>query len=88
MPITPFRTRARSTTGSAHALAPVTPDDVTELPRGVARGVYVGGAGDLVIEDGAGAVVTIVSGDHQYHPVIARRVLATGTTATAILALY
>lgn len=80
--------RALSQTGSATALEPVAPTDDADLPGGPARGLFVGGAGDVVVHDGRGVEVVIASQASQYHPVRIRRVLQTGTTATAILALY
>jgi len=61
----------------------VTPSDVTVLD-GV-RSLYVGGTGTLVV-DIAGVVETYTNAPVGYHPLQARRVLSTGTTATAIVA--
>jgi hypothetical protein len=38
--------------------------------------------------DQSGGVAAFTSGDTQYHPISVRRVLATGTTASGIVALY
>jgi len=83
-----FSARAQSSVGPAMTLAPVSPADDADLPGGSTRAIFVGGAGDLTVMDAGGAAVTIVSAAHQYHPIAVRRVLATGTTATAIVALY
>lgn len=83
-----FSARAQSSVGPAMMLAPVSPADDADLPGGATRAIFVGGAGDLTVLDSNGTAVTIVSAAHQYHPITVRRVLATGTTATAILALY
>jgi hypothetical protein len=84
----PFATRAASATSSVRAVSAVTPDDAADLPKGVARALFVGGGGDVVIEDAEGNVVTLASGSHQYHPIEVKRVRASGTTATALVALY
>lgn len=83
-----FTGRAASGVGPATALRPVSPDDLADLPDGPARSLFVGGAGLVAVEDASGARAVIDSAAHQYHPVQIRRVLATGTTATGLLALY
>lgn len=80
--------RALSPSAPAMALAAVTPDDAADLPRGLSRGLYVAGAGAVTLMDAEGGVVTLQSADTQYHPVRVRRVLAAGTTATGMVALY
>jgi hypothetical protein len=67
----------------------VTPDNTTDLATGVTRALYVGGAGNLVVTmaNGVDATFTGVAAG-TYLPVRVGRVKATGTTATAILALY
>jgi hypothetical protein len=71
--------------------------DTTEYPGGVA--VYVGGAGDVVVEPISGAggqaptgysdtTVTFTLEAGQFVPVTVKRVLATGTDATAMVAIY
>ncbi|SCM80005.1 conserved hypothetical protein [uncultured Pleomorphomonas sp.] len=64
----------------------VTPDDDTDLAV-ASRALYVGTAGDLAITTVGGSTVTLkqVSG---WVPVRVARVLATGTTATNIVALW
>lgn len=84
----PFSGRAASPIGPARRLHPVTPADGQDLPNGLCRSLFVGQAGTLTIVDSVGTTVTIASLDGQYHPVCARRVLSTGTTAGGILALY
>lgn len=75
-------------TYSAQTFAAVTPNDSTNLPA-VARGLYVGGDGNVVIvglDDAAVTFVGVVAGT--LLPVAAKRVNATSTTATNIVALY
>ena len=65
--------------------AAVTP----QSPRPLGCVLYVGGAGDLVVETIGGDVVTfagVLAGS--FIPVQVRKVLSTGTTATNILALW
>jgi hypothetical protein len=72
----------------ARRAAAVTPSDASDLPQ-VAKALYLGGGGDLAIvpADGPGAVVLK---DHApgYVPIQVRRVLATGTTAADVVALF
>lgn len=76
------------TQGYASA-ATVIPNDATDLVNGQTRGVYVGGAGnmDVLMSDGSEVtfsgipVGTIL-------PIAVKRVKATNTTATNIVALY
>lgn len=75
--ITQFPTRAEA----------VTPSDTTEYDLGIA--VYVGGAGDVVVEPfHGGNTVTFSPSAGDMLPVLCRRVLATGTTATDIKGIY
>lgn len=83
-----FSNRAMSISGPARSLAPVAPSDTAMLPGGLTRAVFVGGAGDLVVQDPDGGVVTLASASHQYHPIQIGKVFATGTTATGIVVLY
>ena len=82
------RTRSLDQSGPASRFSAVTPDDAATLPQGATRGLYVGGAGTLKVVGDDGASVEFVSGPHQYHPLRVARVLATGTSATGIVALY
>lgn len=84
----PLSTRSLADDASALRLAPVTPEDAAPLPQGPCRGLFVGEAGELAVEDLGGRVTTLLSGASQYHPIRVRRVLATGTTAARIVALY
>lgn len=74
----------------ARKLASVTPSDTVNLPGGVCRALYIGGAGDIAIlaEDDSSAVTLsgVVAG--QVVPVRAKRVNSTNTTATLIVAMY
>lgn len=83
----------------ANNLRAVTPNDVTDLasvsvvghpgaPR-LPRGLWIGGAGNinvLAYGDTSPVVLTVTAGT--LIPVFAKRVYATSTTATNIVALY
>ena len=74
--------------GSGEEIITITPNDVADLPMGVTRALYVGVEGAVSIIDRFGNASVVISGAAQYHPLRVLRVLATGTTATNILALY
>jgi hypothetical protein len=68
-------------------------DDVTDLPGGPTRALYVGGAGDVTVvmlgQAVAATTVTFASvAAGTMLDVQVSRVFTTGTTATLILALY
>jgi hypothetical protein len=83
-----FKNRAASVSGPAERFVAVAPNDTAPLPGGTSRGLHVTVAGTLSVADADGNVVTIASGAGQYHPLRVARVLATGTTAGGIVALY
>ncbi len=74
-------------TSPARRLLAVTPADA-DLAGGLTRGLFVGRAGTIAVRDSYGTTVTFTSADSQYHPIRVIRVLAAGTTATGIVALY
>ena len=66
----------------------VAPNDSADLTN-IARGVYVGVSGNLnvvMLDDSAGVITSVASG--VIHPIRIKRILATDTTATNILAFY
>ena len=71
----------------AVGVAAVTPSDTTDMRP--ARALWIGGAGSLVIvaADGSSATIAGIPAGSLL-PIAAKRVNATGTTATAIVALY
>ena len=85
----PYRNTFESATNQARQAVEVTPSDGTDLAQ-YAKALYIGVSGDLTIipleaEDDTGVLFK----DHPagYMPVMVRRVLATGTSATNIVAL-
>lgn len=83
-----FSGRAKSVDGPSDEFAAVAPSDASDLPLGLTRALFVGQAGVLTVHDARGVAVSFTSNDAQYHPLRVQRVLATGTTATGIVALY
>ena len=66
--------------------------DAANLTNGLTSGLYVGGAGNVVVTlenmaDGASITLTALAVG-VVHPLAVKRVWATGTTATGILAMY
>lgn len=88
MPGSIFNGRAASAQAPAGRLSPVTPDNGADLPGGTTRGLFVGGDGAVAVVDAEGGTAVIISAASQYHPIRVRRVLADGTTASDIVALY
>lgn len=79
--------RTADATVAAHSAYAVTKSDTTVLPT--TRGLYVGGAGDVAVtmaEDQNNVTFTAVPAG-SILPVQVTKVLSTGTTATAIVAL-
>lgn len=74
--------------GPIRYLNSVTPNDSADLGS-PARALYVGVSGDVAIHDMNGDTVTIVGlAAGVVHPIAAKRVMSTNTTATSILAGY
>jgi hypothetical protein len=84
-----YRSHAPSSGAPARRAEAVTPSDTTDLTT-YAKALYVGGAGDIrLLPVGAddAEIVTLKAHPIGYVAVQTRRVLATGTTATSIVAL-
>lgn len=65
----------------------ITPSD-TAVIEPLTRAIYIGGAGDLAVEMSSGAQITFVAVQSgAVLPLQVRKIRATGTTATAIIAL-
>lgn len=83
-----FQKHSRSLTSPPEQAAAVVPADGTDLSC-VTRAIYVGGGGSLRVRMLGGAEVTFAAVPAgALLPLRVRRVLATGTTATAIIALW
>lgn len=74
---------------TATSLKAVTPDDDNDLPDGVCRALWIGGAGDVELtaedDDTSVTIASVAAGT--ILQIRTKRVLA-GTTATAVIALY
>jgi len=76
-------------TRSAGHWVAVTPSDTTDISASTVKGIWVGGAGNLVIVGRDKAVETLVGVPAgTLLPINPRRINATLTTATALIALY
>ena len=82
-----FSSYAPSLTGPAGAAAAIVPHDTTPLAT-PSRAIYVGVGGDLRVEMLSGEVVVLTNAvAGAVYPLRARRVMATGTTASSLVAL-
>ena len=84
-----YRFTAPRDAAPATDAAAVTPSDSTPLPGGNARFLYVGGSGSVVVVTAGGTQVTLsnaVAGSTI--PLEVTQVMATGTTATGLVAFY
>lgn len=71
------------------AAAAVTPNDSADLPGGPCKGLYIGVAGNVTVDmDNGGSSILFTAAPVGVLPIVARRVRATGTAATGIVALY
>lgn len=66
----------------------ITPSDSAALPNGPCRRIWVGGTGNIAIEDEAGTAVTVESIPVGMFDGGAYKIKATGTTATKLIAVY
>lgn len=81
-----FRNRESSLESPARWAEAVTPNDAADLPN-FSRALYVGGGGDIRITTVGGDTVTLTAATG-FLPICVARVHATGTSATAIVALW
>ena len=82
-------TQNRRVNQQSSSFSAVTPDDSNDLSS-YAYGLYVGGAGNIAIigVDDSSAVTFVGIPAGSFLPVMAKRVMSTGTTATNIVALH
>ncbi len=75
-------------TGSARKAVAIVPDTNNDLPNFASRGIWVGGAGIVVLDPVDGAPnISITCPAGAFLPIQARRVRAT-STATLMIAFY
>jgi hypothetical protein len=69
---------------------PITPSDTVNLPRGNTGGVWVGTGGDVAAVMGNNVMPVVLAAvpTGAWLPIAAKRINATGTTATGLVALY
>ena len=82
----PFERQRAGLESPASRGAAVTPDDAADLST-AARFLYIGTTGDVVLDTIGGDTLTFVDVGG-FLPVRTRRVRATGTTATGIVARW
>ncbi len=77
-----------STSSPARLALPITPNDATDFQY-VGKGIYVGGAGDIVVimANSTTPVTFRSTATGSILPIRVSRVLATGTTATNLVLL-
>lgn len=79
--------RSADATVSSYDAAAVTPSDTNNIRT--SRGLYVGGAGNIVVDMAYGTTITFVGVQAgTVLPLQVTRVYSTNTTATNIVALY
>lgn len=84
----PFKFNATGLTSPGRNAFAVTPNDSTDLTF-TARGLYIGGGGDVKLDTAQGDTVTFVGVPAgSVLPVTAARVYSTDTTATSIVAIW
>ena len=86
----PLAARVASASSPARRAQSITPNDSADLST-YAKALYVGGEGDVAvvpIEAPDDTPVVFASHPVGYLPVQVRRVMATSTTATSIVALF
>ncbi len=82
----PYKNLGLSLSSPAVSAHEITPNDATDLPS-TSRAIWVGVAGDLAVRMANGEEVTL-TGAIGVLPIRVERVLATGTTASAVVALW
>lgn len=82
-----YRDRVLDPTAPARKAFAITPSD-TEDVETVPRALYIGVEGDVAVIMGDDSASVTLVGASGLLPVMVRRVLATGTTATDIVGVY
>lgn len=88
MPVTGNLDVQLSGSSATQAIA-VTPNDAADLASGATKGLYLGGTGNVKVDMADGSTVTFIGlAGGVIHPISVKRIYATDTTATSILAVY
>lgn len=83
MALNPFHFHSKSATGPAYGSVAITPNNSADLATDI-RAVTIGGAGTLSWVGIDGVTYATASLPAGTYPLLARRIRATGTTATQI----
>jgi hypothetical protein len=84
----PFRAHARGLTSPPEHGSAIVPDDLAALAQAT-RALYVGGGGDVTARMLGGSLVTLANvPEGTLIPLRVTQVMASGTTATAIVGLW
>ncbi len=76
-------------TAPAMSAAAVTPNDSADIPTGICRALYIGVGGTVVLDTSNATSLTFVGlQSGTILPLNIKRVRATSTTATNLMALY
>jgi len=87
MPKDPFSNNASTSTSQSRRWAAITASDAADLDT-FPRAIRCNGAGNLVLRGTDGVDVTFAVSAGETLPLQPSRVMATGTTATGIVALF
>ncbi|MFV0243674.1 MAG: hypothetical protein ACK5IB_01455 [Qingshengfaniella sp.] len=83
-----FKDHAQGLTSPAADASPIVPDDTADLQYAT-RAIYVGMAGDATVQMTSGEQITFYGlAAGAIYPLRCRRVLATGTSAGGLIALW
>lgn len=82
-----FEDRSSGLESPGYDAVSVTPSDSSNLPV-TSRALYIGTSGDLRVIVGSGSTVTFVNVPEGILPMRVSRVLASGTTAADIVAVW
>ena len=83
----PFADHQSGLESPASKLSAIIPDDTADLPE-ACRALNVGGSGTVALTTVGGTTATVYVTAGIAFPVRARRILATGTTATGIVVMW
>jgi hypothetical protein len=82
-----FKTKVIKVDQPARRAVAITPDDNNDLNM-TSRSLYVGGQGDITVVMADDTVAVLFPDVVGYNVLMVKRIMATGTTATGIVALY
>jgi hypothetical protein len=84
-----FSKKVTLTGSNASDAITIVPNDAADLGKVPTKGLYIGVSGDVKVTLNSGNTVTFTGlSSGVIHPIAVKRVWATGTTATNMLAVY